>query len=305
MRLDIGTWDPDWGHTWLTRGFGKLYALRSLAAGSGLLIWDDDTLSFLGEYPLPGAHSCHMTLLGRQAVIADYTSGSLTLLPLSVEGMPCGEAESLRFQGSGPHPSRQASAHTHSSWLSPDGKSLVVADLGMDAVMRFPVRDGRVVASERETFSMPPGSGPRHCAFGDGVLYVATELSDEVLVLSWPGMELLQAITVNPERPGGGGHLVLGPGGSELYVSSRLKRDGIYSFKVGADGLLAPASYTPTGAHPRHFCLSPDGSLLAVACRDDDKVQLFNRASDGSLSPEGQEIEVSRPVYVEIHEEND
>ena len=210
----------------------------------------------------------------------------------------------VRFQGSGPHPTRQTGPHTHSSWLSPDGSSILVVDLGMDALSRFPVEGGRVVTARRETFAMPAGSGPRHCAFGDEVLYVATELSDEVLVLSWPEMDLLQRVPVNPERPGGGSHLVLGPDGHELYVSSRLKRDGIYIFSVASDGRLAPAGFTPTGAHPRHFCLSPDGSLLAVACRDDDIVQLFNRASDGSLSPQGQAVEVSRPVYVEIYEEN-
>jgi 6-phosphogluconolactonase (cycloisomerase 2 family) len=158
-----------------------------------------------------------------------------------------------------------------------------------------------LVPESSERFAAPAGSGPRHCTFGRGVLYAATELSDEVLVYSWPEMDLRQRIVVNPERPGGGGHLVLSPDGRFLYVSSRLKGDGIAVLSVGKDGLLSPASYVPTGAHPRHFCLSPDGALAAVACRDDDRIQLFHRsADDGSLTPEGQEIAVTRPVFVEI-----
>ena len=302
MRLYAGTWDPAWGHTWVTRGFGKVYALRSLAEGAGLLVWEDEALTFVREYPLPGAHPCHMTLLGRQAVIADYTSGTLTLLPLSADGLPCGGPEVLRFTGAGPHPVRQTCPHIHSSWLSPDGGSLVVADLGTDHIYRFPVVDGRIVTGSMETFPMPPGCGPRHCAFGREVLYVATELSDEVLVLSWPEMLLQQRIVVNPLRPGGGGHLVLSPDGRFLYVSSRLKGDGIAVLSFGEGGLLVPAGYFPTGAHPRHFCLSPDGTLLLAACRDDDKIQLFDRSTvDGSLTPTGQEIAVSRPVFVEIN----
>lgn len=301
MLLYIGTWDPAWGHTWVARGFGKVYALRSLAGGSSLCIFDEESMAPLGEYPTPGEHSCHITLLEREAVVADYTSGTLSLFPLGAEGIPCGEPRVLRFEGSGPVPGRQDSPHVHSSWLSPDGKSLVVADLGSDALYRFQVADGQLVPESRERFAAPAGSGPRHCTFGRGVLYAATELSDEVLVYSWPEMDLRQRIVVNPERPGGGGHLVLSPDGRFLYVSSRLKGDGIAVLSVGKDGLLSPASYVPTGAHPRHFCLSSDGALVAVACRDDDTVQLFDRSSDdGSLTPAGQEIAVSRPVFVDI-----
>ena len=301
MRLLVGTWDPGWGHTWLSRGFGKLYALRSLASGAALCIWDDETLAFIGELPLPGAHPCHLTPLEREMVISDYTSGTLTKLPVSGEGLPDGAPETLPFYGAGPHPTRQTGSHIHSSWLSPDKQSLVVADLGTDHLYRFSVTRGKFVPDSLETFRMPSGSGPRHCAFGEGVLYVATELTDEVLVLSWPGMQLLQQVVVNPERPGGGGHLALSPDGRFLYVSSRFKGDGIGVLSVGSGGHLSPSGYVPTGLHPRHFALSPDGSLMAVACRDDDKVQFFNRcAADGSLAPSGQEIMVTRPVFVEM-----
>ncbi len=299
MLLYVGTWDPAWGHTWIARGFGKVYALRSLAGGSWLCIFDEKTMTLLGEFPTPGKHSCHITLLAKQAVLADYTSGTMTLFPLDVSGLPCGAPNVLPFEGSGPHPVRQAGPHVHSSWLSPDGKSLVVVDLGSDALYRFPVEDGQVVTKAPERFPAPPGSGPRHCAFGRDVLYVTTELSDEVLVYSWPDMQPIQRCLVNPERPGGGGHLVLSPDGRFLYTSSRLKNDGIACFAIGEGGLLSPAGYFPTGAHPRHFCLSPDGSLVFVACRDDDVIQLFNLdPRTGALTPAGQEITVSRPVYI-------
>ena len=152
---------------------------------------------------------------------------------------------------------------------------------------------------------MPPGCGPRHCAFGRGVLYVATELSDEVLVVGWPGMDLRQRLLVNPLRPGGGGHLVLSPDGRFLYVSSRLQGDGVATFAVHPDGQLEKVAFTPTGRHPRHFCLSPDGALLMVACRDDNRIQFFDRsASDGTLSENGLCLEVEKPVYVEAYEED-
>lgn len=305
MLLTIGTWDPAWGYTWVVRGFGKVYALRSLADGSALCVADGRTLAPLGTYRTPGRHSCHITLLEHQAVVSDYTGGTLSLFPLDGDGLPCGDPEVVAFTGRGPHPERQSGPHIHSSWRSGDGRSLVVADLGCDALYRFPVREGRVVTTGRERFAMPPDCGPRHCAFGRGVLYVATELSDEVLVLSWPSMDLRQRLVTNPARPGGGGHLALSPDGRFLYVSSRLKDDGLAIFRVREDGLLDPAGYRRTGAHPRHFSLAPDGTAVFVACRDDDKVQGFTRsADDGSLREVEMEIAVESPVFVAAYEKD-
>ena len=114
-------------------------------------------------------------------------------------------------------------------------------------------------------------------------------------------MGLCQRICVNPAHPGGGSHLVLSPDGRFLYVSSRLKNDGIGIFAVGADGGLTEAGYCPTGKHPRHFCLSPDGGILAVACRDDDRVECYRRDSEtGLLTALGFHYRMEAPVYVEV-----
>lgn len=291
MEFLVGTWDPAWGHTWLSRGSGRLYALRSLGGGSFLCVDGK-------EYPTPGEHSCHIALLEREAVVSDYTSGTLSLFPLGADGLPCGEPRMLRFEGRGPHPVRQTSPHIHSSWLSPDGGSIVVADLGSDRLYRFAVRDGRIDADSRENYDMPSGCGPRHCAFGRGKLYVSTELSDEVLVLDWPSMELRQRIVVNEALPGGGGHLGLSQDGKYLYASSRLENDGIASFRVLENGLLEKAGYTRTGRHPRHFCLK-DG-LMAVACRDDDQIQLFDVHPNGYLLLRQESMTVPKPVFVQM-----
>ncbi len=301
MKVLVGTWAPEWGHTWISRGFGRLYTLRSLAGGSFLCVYDNGAWK---EFPTPGEHSCHITLLDRQAVLSDYTSGSLSLFPLNPAGIPCGKPEVLRFEGCGPNPERQASAHLHSTWISPDGGSLIAADLGSDRIYRFRINDGALDTESREDYSMPAGCGPRHCAFGKGVLYVSTELSDEVLVLSWPGMELIHRITVNDAHPSGGGHLTLSPDGRFLYASSRLENDGIAVFRVLPGGGLERIAYSHTGSHPRHFCLTPDGEGLLCACRDDNAVQLFRRLPDGTLERSCECYEIEKPVFVEAYEKD-
>lgn len=319
MRILVGTWDKGHGHTWIVRGFGKIYALRSLPGGSSLCVTDEDSPecsdggiivcrpegSGWKEFPTKGEHSCHAAISGHSVIVSDYTSGTLSIYHTDSCGMPLGEAEIMHFHGSGPVKGRQDGPHVHSSWLSPDAESLVVADLGSDALYRFPVENGNIRPEKQERFTMPAGCGPRHCAFGGGVLYVSTELSDEVIVLDWPSMAVLQRICVNPALPGGGGHVALSPDGRHLYVSSRLKNDGIGIFSVRNDGLLEKTGYVRTGAHPRHFCLSPDGLKLFAACRDENAIEIYRRSEqDGSLADSGERIRIAKPVFVEAYEEN-
>lgn len=302
LGLILGLVTPEWGHTWIEPTDKLIYATRSLSPESGLCVFDTEG-NLLGEASTKGRSSCHVTVLGKQAVVSDYSSGTLSLYELDRNGIPEGNARTVNFPAR-PIPEgntaidrkRQKTAHIHSSWLSPDGKTLVVVDLGSDRLYLYPVRRGRIVEKKKDVV-LPDGCGPRHCCFGKGVIYVATELSDEVLVLSWPECRLKQSLLVNDVKPRGGSHLALSPDGRYLYVSSRLKNDGIGIFSVRPDGLLEKTGFQPTGVHPRHFSITDDGLQLLVACRDSDCVEIFDRKEDGSLVKSG-EIKVGKPVFV-------
>lgn len=281
----LGLFTPEWGHTYLAEGFGKIYALRSLPEGSSLCLFDGQTGHPLGEYPTPGRHSSHITLLPRQAVVADYTSGSLSLFDLSPDGIPSAPPRLLTFSGHGPDPQRQQSPHVHSSFLAEGGQRLWVVDLGTDTLHRYRVADGQLDADSDEPVSLPPGCGPRMGVEHplSHLLYVVTELSDEVLVCqpsATEGLHIVQRFCLHEEHPQGGAHIALSPDGHRLYATVRVSStrgaasctsaDRIATFRINSDGTLAPPVFTPTGAHPRHFSLSPGGDLLCVACRDDN-----------------------------------
>ena len=329
MSLLIGAYTPYWGHTFVAEGKGKVYALRSLADSSSLCVFEqpmhtgEDVLSVktldslgkpLTEVPTAGKHSCHIVLLARQAVVADYTSGTLSLFDITEEGLPMPNPQVIQYNNSSIHPTRQQSSHIHSSTLSPDGKMLIVADLGGDCLYRFDVRDGRLATPEVATVSLPAGCGPRHCAFapeGD-YLYVVTELSDEVLVFRTADFSLQKRYVVNAENPNGGAHIVLSPDGHYLYVSSRVSStaganrcqapDGIAVFKRMADGELKYLHYLPTGGHPRHFTISRDGRLIAVACRDSNRVEIYPLDTESGLPGECcKRIVTEAPVYVGLN----
>ena len=323
MSILVGVASPYWGHTFIAEGNGKIYALRSLADSSSLCVFDakiageggvfcvtDEVASkSLTEVTTPGKHSCHIVLLERQAVVADYTSGTLTLYNLDKEGMPQPNPEVVKFEGQGPHPKRQLSPHIHSSMLSPDSKTLLVVDLGCDRIIRYNVDGGRLVLPEAEIIALPAGCGPRHCAFApDGdYLYVVTELSDEVMTFRTSDYKLLNRYVLNAGNPEGGAHIVVSADGKYVYASSRVSKtskapsqpipDGVAIYKRLANGKLKQLCYQPTGKHPRHFAVSKDGSKLVVACRDDDAVEVYH-LENGVPTGKTEEIEVSQPVYI-------
>ena len=325
MSILVGIASPYWGHTFIAEGNGKIYALRSLDDSSSLCVFDakiigdsdffcltDDVASkALTEVTTPGKHSCHIVLLERQAVVADYTSGTLTLYELDEQGLPQPNPTVVTYQGKGPHPKRQLSPHIHSSTLSPDGKSLLVADLGCDRLIRYNVENGRLVMPEAEIIALPAGSGPRHCAFapeGD-YLYVVTELTDEVMTFRTSDYKLIDRCTLNAGNPEGAAHIVVSADGKYLYASSRVSNtskastkpipDGVAIYKRLADGKLKQIHYQPTGAHPRHFAVSNDGTKLVVACRDSHTVEIYTLKGGVPVGQAETKV-VSQPVYVRL-----
>lgn len=323
--LLIGVSNPYWGLTYIAEGNGKIYALRSLDKSSSLCVFEQPKrqndskcapilLTSLGE-PLveattQGRHSCHITILAHQAVVADYTSGTLSLFDLTKEGVPLSNPQILKFKGSGPHPKRQLSPHIHSSALSPDGKSIVVVDLGCDCLYCFDVHDGRIVAADYTRVALPVGCGPRFSTFspnGD-FLYVVTELSDEVLVLDTATFSLKQRISLGKANPEGGSHIAMSHDGRYLYASLRVAgtgtvktnsiADGVAVYKRLEDGVLEYLYYLPTGGHPRHFAISKDDRYLVVACRDSDVVEIFPINSRTGIPQKCKKrIEVKKPVF--------
>jgi 6-phosphogluconolactonase (cycloisomerase 2 family) len=324
LTILVGSNTAYWGHTYLAEGNDKIYALRSLNTNSALCTFESNLLNGkegvveLAALQMPmtesvtkGKESCHITLLDREVVVADYTSGTLTLYPLDAQGNVEGAPRLLRYEGSGPH-RRQKSPHIHSSALSPDGKTLAVVDLGSDRVYLYAVKEGRV-AEQRTSIAIPAGCGPRFSVYShDGsLLYVLTELSDEVLVYRTADNALLNRYPISGENPEGGAHIALSPDGRYLYASMRVSStskaneckvsDGVAIFRCLKNGKLKKIHYLPTGGHPRHFAISKDGNALVVACRDDDAIELYPLNSKNGL-PSGrvERYSVPRPVYVHL-----
>lgn len=84
--------------------------------------------------------------------------------------------------------------------FGPGGTDLYVADTTADAIVRYPVVDGR--PGERSVLAHVPGTGPDGIAFdADGNLYVAAFESDEVVVLDPAGAVVRRTSTGVRSRP--------------------------------------------------------------------------------------------------------
>jgi 6-phosphogluconolactonase (cycloisomerase 2 family) len=324
LTVLVGSNNAYWGHTFLAEGNDKVYALRSLSPHSSLCVFDAEELKGkdgvveLASLRVPmtesiteGDESCHITLLPREAVVSDYTSGTLSLFSLNERGDVEGAPQVLSFEGVGTHPTRQMGPHIHSSALSPDGNQLVVVDLGTDRIYRFAVENGRLVFPQLSYVSLPAGCGPRFSVFSvDGAyLYVVTELSDEVLVYRTSDFTLQNRYTLGGENPEGGAHIALSSDGRFLYASLRVSSaakekqctisDGVAIYKCLSNGRLKKLYYQPTGGHPRHFTLSSDGSVMVVACRDSNTIEIYPlNKKTGLPTGEVEKISVQNPTYV-------
>ena len=148
--------------------------------------------------------------------------------------------------------------------------------------------------------------GPRHLTFSpDGrFAYLISEKGDCVSSFSFNNgnLTLLETRLAYDGEGHGSGDIHLTPNGRFLYTSHRLKADGIAVFeRDSSTGLLKKTGYCPTGKHPRNFAITPDGTLLLCACRDDNRIEVYSIDPDtGELSFTGKTIPVPAPVCIQL-----
>lgn len=264
------------------------------------------TISLLQSQPTRGASPCFITFTPDSSAIitANYMGGSISRFPLSADGR-LGDVEVTAFQGHGLIPDRQEQSHPHAVYFTPSGQVLV-NDLGCDCTRFAPINyEASLTGEGWKTLQYKPGTGPRHLCWDAkrSHAYLVSEISDEVftLVPSADTLRIAQTLHADSLSATGSADIHLTADGRFLYASHRLAGDGISIFRVGSDGLLTRIGYQPCGRHPRNFLITPDDAYLLVACRDDNRVEVYRRdTKTGFLTPTGQYISVSAPVCVKI-----
>ena len=267
-------------------------------------------LAIINTRQSEGAHPCYISLSpgNDRLAVANYSSGNVSVFQIdSVSGALQTSPQILQHRGHGPDAGRQTGPHAHWVRWSPDGRYLYAVDLGIDQVMVYPVdpKTG-AIGNGKTALSMPAGAGPRHMVFHPNIplSYVLNELSNTVVVSAIDedgSLSPIQTISILPESYDGhnqGAHIEISLDGKYLYTTNR-GHDSIAVFKVITDGTLEHIQEISTkGKWPRFFMLTDDGMSLLVANQESNNIAAFAIQKDGSLLYTGNQIEISKPVYL-------
>lgn len=280
---------------------------------ASLTVKPDGTLTPLNEQPTGGDGACHVSLdhAGRHLLVANYSSGTIGCFGINADGSIGEQTATATFTGSGPDPKRQTKPYAH--WISPDAddKFVYSCDLGSDKVWVFhydPVH-GTLTPNDPPFAQVPPGSGPRHLAFGanGNFAYVANEMGCSVTTFSRdPAHGTLTALETISDVPAGtsiqgatSAEIVRHPSGKWLYVSVR-GCEFISVFAIGTDGHVKLIQSVPSVALvPRSFAIDPSGRWLISAGQKSNSIAVFKiDQATGQLTSTDQSAEIGNPTCV-------
>jgi 6-phosphogluconolactonase len=268
-------------------------------------------LTRINEQASEGAAPCYVSIdrRGHALLVANYTGGSVALLPIQPGGGLAPAANVAQHRGKGPNAERQEAAHAHCVVSDPSNRYVLAADLGIDKVVVYRLNGERALQHVATgDAQLEPGSGPRHIAFHPTLplVYVATELNSTVTRLRFDGARgALTPIDTRSTLPSGwtgtsyAADIHVAPSGRTLYVSNR-GHNSIAIFSVDKAGALTLEQTMPTGGDwPRNFSLDPTGRWLLVANQRSGDIIVFARDRDGGrLTVTEQRIAIPSPVCV-------
>jgi 6-phosphogluconolactonase len=270
-------------------------------------------LLFLNQQPSEGTDPCHLAVdaAGRNLIVANYSSGTVAVLPLSRDGH-LQRASSVRHGlGSGPVRDRQEGPHAHMVLLDEAERFVLWADLGTDRILvdRYDAAAGTLEPNAPDGVGVEPGSGPRHLAWHPSrrAVYLLNELSSTVSAFRFDAARgTLHEFQTVPARAGAShgetiaAEIAVSPGGRFLYASNRGDDDIAVWAIDGATLGLTPAGRVGAGGHgPRSFAIDPSGRWLVAANQASDSIVVFRLDPEtGVPAAAGSTVMVPAPVCV-------
>lgn len=266
-------------------------------------------LRLLERQEAPGRVLCHIDRdpSGGWLAGACYGSGHVFTRAVDPDGRVGTAGWLVQRHGSSIHPTRQTVPHPHAVRFSPDGRWVVVPDLGTDEVACYPFDEGRLDREPPNVWRAPAGSGPRLVQFSrDGRhLLVVHELASEVSSLRFQDGLLQDNARVSTlctaftgENTAAGLHWH--PNRSTFAVSNRGAHAITFFDFDEESGAISPWFDIPSGGDkPRDFAFSPCGRWVAAANQNDDSVILWDIDwKEGRGRETGFRVEIGTPSCV-------
>lgn len=272
-------------------------------------------LTYLNEQSSEGAGPCHISIdqTGKYALVANYGSGSVAMLPIQ-QGGGLGKATGfIQHEGSSVDPERQMGPHAHSIILDAGNRYAFAADLGMDKMMvyRLDFATGELVPNDSPWVRTPPAAGPRHFDFHPNgeYAYIINEMGSTITALHYDAergmLNEIETVPTLPDDFDGVSHTAdihVAPSGKFVYGSNR-GHDSIAIFAVDqvTGSLTALGHQSTQGETPRNFAIHPSGAYMLAANQDTDNIiTLRIDQESGMLQPTGHEVQVGAPVCIKL-----
>jgi 6-phosphogluconolactonase len=271
-------------------------------------------LTRINQQSTVGDGPCHLVVdaAGKNVLVANYSGGSVAVLPIGPDGKLGPSSEFIRHTGKVFDPERQGQPHPHSINLDGSNRFAVVADLGLDRVFVYkfdPVR-GKLTPNDPPSTKLKDRSGPRHFAFHpDGKhAYVINEIDCTITAFDYDaGRGTLAGIQTVPTMPvavkprHSTAEVVVHPSGRFLYGSNRGHDTlAVYAIEPGT-GRLTLVEHEPTrGMTPRNFAVDPTGSYLLAANLSGTIVVFRIDPGTGALDTTGQIVDLPSPCCVKF-----
>ena len=249
---------------------------------SGLVSYDigqDGKLENPGEIcSTKGVVACHLAEVDGDVYCVNYLSGSVIKMPDTVDV----------HAGKGVNQPRQDMPHTHYVSSTPDGKYILVTDLGIDKIF---VYDKNL--NVMSTVDMPQGHGPRHLAFHDDgtTVFCVNELASTVSTLKYSDGKLTLIETSEPlVNTEGNTAAAIRVDKNSVFVSHR--GDNSVSELEYNGSLNYKRTYSAYGKGPRDMWVTD--SMLILTNERSDNVTFISRNTGELLY----ELEMPSPIGV-------
>ncbi|MBQ8836754.1 MAG: beta-propeller fold lactonase family protein [Clostridia bacterium] len=230
-----------------------------------------------------GTDLCHICYSDKHNMLfgACWGSGHLIYATLDAEGKFVKTASVYQAIENG---DESLTSRVHYVSVNKAQDTLMVNNVGLDIIYFYEIRNGELF--EKDRIYTEKGQHPRHSVYNrdESILYVITELSNEVLVYKMPEKKLLQKISTLPSGFEGKSHcsaICLSPDGKTVYGANRYSESLVF-FGVDDNGKLYEKLRLPTdGEKPRHMILTKDGKNLIVCYQVSGEVCVMPLGDNG------------------------
>jgi len=264
-------------------------------------------LNYINGELKEGAPPCHISVRNENVLSGNYHKGTVELFNIQAKG-EIAESATVQHEGNGPH-ERQDKSHIHYAAYTPDGKYVVVADLGTDELVTYKLESNTF--TRVATYKPTPGSGPRHLTFHPNgkTAYLMTELSSDVMVLdynaeqgSFTEKQKIRAIPEDFTETNDASAIHISSDGKFVYTGNR-GHNSIAVFRVDEEtNELSLVEMTSTGGNwPRDFVLDPSEAFIVASNQKSGNLVLFARDQEtGKLTQLDSIVNVPEVVCVKF-----